>query len=61
MRAPSGNYGRMVFIGDGEADTTGDGDGTGWAFAARDVAPATQAAARTIPANQRFIGKNPPS
>jgi len=52
-------YGRIVLAGLGVADTIGDGDGAGWAFAARAVTLATQAAARMIPVNNLVIRATP--
>jgi len=49
----------MVLAGVGEVDTIGDGDGAGWAFAARAVTLATQAATRTIPVNHFVIRATP--
>ena len=49
------NYGRIVVTGVGDGDTIGDIVGVGCALAAIVVAPATNAPARIMPTNHRFI------
>jgi hypothetical protein len=44
-----------VTAGVGDADTIGDGVGTGWAAVAKADAPAAQIATKVIATNHRFI------